>query len=1091
MQGSGGLLGHVSDYPVQLDKVQAPPLRDETLARDRLLDWLQVKVHRRVVLVLAEAGYGKTTLLADFTRRTHVRVCWYRLDRGDRDWLGFIAHLVSAFRIRDPEFAPATQSLIREASAANPSRDGVIDTFIRELATLPAEPAALILDDFHLVDDSQDVRAIVRELLARAPERLSIVLVGRTTPSLPLARLRARGELAELRTADLRFAPEETERLFRETYALNLEPSVVAELSRRTEGWVASLQLVRAAIRDRNQTEIRAFVRSLSGAEGDLYDYLAEEVVGELASDLQQFLMRTSLLEIVEPRLGSVAAGITPDDTRRSIADGEFLGLFSRTGPGSRDHVRAHPLVRDFLQARLRRSAGADAVIEIHRAVAAAAETTDWRIAGHHYLAAGDLDDARRVLAASIDTILATGAYAAAEELVTALPTADRPDPNVLVVQSRLAQQRGHLHHGREMAEAAHLADPESSAAALNLQAALMNAGDLEGSIRIGNLVERREDWTSAANVAKATRLVVETSVGGSIPEAIQALSQVREQFASLGPSQYAGVAYLSLGYLEYAQGRVDDALASTEQSIHHLAATSASHELVSAHLLRAMTLAHLERLDEARQEVAVAAGRATDGQALEVALESGFMEVLFGDVHSAATRLNPFVEQLSPTKDPDEQALLISALALISEGKLADARSIIDRLSARSYRSTVAMEALRLYVRATCDVLQSQGERVVSSTAARDWARSQGADLWADAAAIVVAASRDEGLGAMSATISRKPTLLTICADVVVSQWDRLSHDEVALTREEARRRPGRWRTALRNGLKAGSAAKRLAVGELLNEIGTLEDVPTLRRLARDLRLAGDARELGRSLARRLGPQVIVEDLGRVQIHIGDRVIDGQSVRRKVLALMCFLLSRPQMSATREEAIEALWPNLDPGTALNSLNQTVYFLRRVFEPSYQDETSPGYLGQDGELIWLDGTLIDSRSRRCRALIRSLRTTDESGAPLELAREYTGRFAIDFLYEDWAADYREALHVAYLRVVEAAIRSDIDSGSFERGVEIAQLASEVEPDSDELQLSLLRLFRLSGSHAAAAEQYEVYSRTQRAMGVEPEPLESL
>src|SRR5262249_21694032 len=84
------------DYPVQLSKVQAPPLRDDTLARDRLLDWLSVKVHSRVVLLTAEAGYGKTTLLADFTRRTRIRVLWYRLDRGDRDWVGFIAHLVAA-----------------------------------------------------------------------------------------------------------------------------------------------------------------------------------------------------------------------------------------------------------------------------------------------------------------------------------------------------------------------------------------------------------------------------------------------------------------------------------------------------------------------------------------------------------------------------------------------------------------------------------------------------------------------------------------------------------------------------------------------------------------------------------------------------------------------------------------------------------------------------------------------------------------------------------------------------------------------------------------------------------------------------------
>ena len=1090
-QGSGGLLGLVSDYPISLDKVQAPPLRDETLARDRLLEWLQVKINRRVVLVLAEAGYGKTTLLADFTRRSRVRIAWYRLDHGDRDWLGFIAHLVAAFRIHEPDFAPATQSLIREAASANPTRDMVLNTFIRELGGLPAEPTVLVFDDFHLVDDSQDARAIVRELLARAPERLSIVLVSRTTPSLPFARLRARAELAELRTADLRFAPEETERLFRDTYLMPLESSVLAELSRRTEGWVASLQLVRAAVRDRNQTEIRAFVRSLSGAEGDLYDYLAEEVVGELAAGLQQFLMRASLLEIIEPHLGSVAAEIPPDAARRAIAEGEILGLFSRTGPSSRDHVRAHPLVRDFLQARLRRSVESDAIVVIHRRVAAAAEATDWRIAGHHYLAAGDLDDARRVLASSIETILATGGYAAAEELVTALPRTDHPDPNVLVVMSRLAQQRGHLRTGREFAEAAHVADPDSPAAALNLQAALMNSGDLEGSLAIAKMVEGRSDWKGAAAIARATRLVVETSVSGLISDAILALGDVLREFADLGNSQYAGVAHLSLGYLQYAQGRTEDVLMSTEASIEHLSATSASHELVSAHLLRAMAAAHAGGLDEGRREAEIGRSRATDGQGLEVALESSFMEVLYGDVHAAEAHLMRFVEVLRADRDPDEQALLILAHIHMAQGRLSEARSIVEGFSYGRHRSTVAMNALRLYTRAKCDFLTGAASATMSAQKARDAALAQGADIWASAASILLAASLGNGFESLEPTLESRPVVLTMSADVIAMEWERLGPNIQELVRGEATKRPERWRSALRLAMESGSVAHRFGLALLLDEVGAAEDIPKLRKLVRDLKLAGQARDLGRGLARRLSTPVVLEDLGRVRVRLGQGVVEGRSIRRKVLALLCYLATRSQMSATREEAIDALWPNLDPTTALNSLNQTVYFLRRVFEPEYQEDTSPGYLGQDGELIWLDTALVASRSQMCRRLIRDLRVASDKEGVLELARQYTSKFAIDFSYEDWASDYRDTLHASYLRVVEAAIRADIDDGEYDHGIEVAQLAADAEPASDDLQLSLVRLFRLSNSYAAAAEQYEVYARSQRDLGVEPEPFDAL
>ncbi|HEY8238352.1 MAG TPA: AAA family ATPase, partial [Candidatus Limnocylindrales bacterium] len=324
---TGGHLG-LSEYPVQISKVQAPPLREETLARDRLLEWLSVKIHRRAVLLIAEAGYGKTTLLADFTRRTRIRVLWFRLDRGDRDWVGFLAYLVAAVRIHVPDFGQATSALLRETATAAPPLETVLDAFLRELGGLTNDPTALVFDDFHLVDDSPDVRHILRELLTRGPERMSFVFASRREPPVRLARLRALGEVAELSTNDLRFDAGETERLFSETYEMPLEPAVLAELSRRTEGWAASLQLVRAALHDRNPGQVRAFISSLSGAEGHLYEYLAEEVVGDLPVDLQQFLMRTSVLDTIDLTLGPVAAEVSLDETRRFIEDGERHGLF-------------------------------------------------------------------------------------------------------------------------------------------------------------------------------------------------------------------------------------------------------------------------------------------------------------------------------------------------------------------------------------------------------------------------------------------------------------------------------------------------------------------------------------------------------------------------------------------------------------------------------------------------------------------------------------------------------------------------------------------------------------------------------------------
>ena len=233
------------------------------------------------------------------------------------------------------------------------------------------------------------------------------------------------------------------------------------------------------------------------------------------------------------------------------------------------------------------------------------------------------------------------------------------------------------------------------------------------------------------------------------------------------------------------------------------------------------------------------------------------------------------------------------------------------------------------------------------------------------------------------------------------------------------------------------------------------------------------------------------VEDQLRITIRIGEIEIAGSQVRRKVLALFCYLLTRPAFSATRDQVLDALWPDLGPEVAVNSLNQTVYFLRRVFEADYREDASPGYLHHETDVIWLDIELVGSRSAdSAQAIVRA--TADPTPERVEaLSEVYRGRFALDFAYEEWAVPYRESLHASYLQVIEAAVRTDIATGHYDRAIRLARRALEVDPDAEQLEVSLLRLYRLTGAHAAAAEQYEHYAAVQRSeLGVEPPPLDA-
>jgi ATP/maltotriose-dependent transcriptional regulator MalT/DNA-binding SARP family transcriptional activator len=1083
----GGNLGDMSEYPVQIGKVQAPILREETLARDRLLEWLSIKIHRRVVLLVAEAGYGKTTLLADFTRRTRVRMLWYRLDRGDRDWVGFLAYLVAAVRVHVPEFGGATRGLLRETATSAPPLDTVLDTFLRELGGVPGEASALVFDDFHLVDDSPEVRHIVRELLNRGPDRMSFVFASRREPPIRLARLRAQGEVAELRTDDLRFDALETERLFRDTYDLPIEPAMLAELGRRTEGWAASLQLVRAALNERDPAQVRAFISSLSGAEGHLYDYLAEEVIGDLPGDLQQFLMRTSLLDTVDLVLGPVAAGLSKNETRAFIEQGERRGLFGSVGSRDRHTVRAHPLVRDFLTSRLSSVVGAIGMATIHSNIAIASEQTDWSISARHYIAADQREEAERVLAHSIEAVLATGAYESAQDIADELGDAGLPGAPGLILRSRIAQQRASVQEALELAEKAWAYEPRSSAALVNLVTARTLAGDLKGALEAGRMLEESAA-IEMARIARVYQRTIETSIAGSLEVAARENAALAVDLRANGAFHYLGVALLNSSSIQLAMGRLEESLSDAEEAIALLQGSGAVNELVAARLARSMSLGSLGRLEEARQEGRLALDAAPRGQLPEVVGDLAEMEAFFGESRRAWELFARIPGEVDPSEDEGAQVLLARVIVRLRDGDFQVAQREWTQIVPNEPHTAPGFEVIRQLVGSYIGVMTGDESAASAMRPGIKLAAAQGASLWCDVGQTLLAlANRNADPSPLVTRVGlARAVVLSMLAEAVLQRLSDLDSEAREAVHAEARRRPARWLESCRRSIRNADPKTYFTTAELLQSIGEREDIPLLAEVDKKSKVR--RHRWGYQLARRLAPRVLVEDLGRVRVIAGERTIEGAEVRRKVLALLCLLLSRQRFAATRDEAIDCLWPDNDPASALNSLNQTVYFLRRIFEPQFVDGTSPGYVGQDSETIWLDAELIDSRSRRCLEIIRAMAGDPTPEGAMALANEYRGPFALDFAYEEWSVPYRDALHASYLRVMERAIRMDLNSGHFTRGTFLAERAAEVDPDAEEIQIALVRLYRHQGAHAAAAEQYAHYARTVRSMGEEPLPI---
>ena len=935
-----------------------------------------------------------------------------------------------------------------------------------------------------------DVQLIVRELVARAPERLTLVFASRRPPGIPIAKLRAVGEVAELTRDDLRFDADETSRLFSETYGRSLEPDVLADVTARTEGWAASLQLVHAALRDRTPVEIRRFVRNLSGGDQELYDYLAEEVVGDLPADLQAFLMRTSILQVVTPELARVVTGLDTSEVARLTGSAERVTLLGRRARGPRTELRYHPLVRGFLEARLSRELGVDAVRDLHRTVAAHAEDHDWRIAAHHHWAAGDRHKAYQIIDTSARSIIGRGEY-----LVAAPFVAEAGDEalraSFLVVLSRRDFKQGDVRQALARAKQAVEIDPESDVALANLASLNLTSGDVAGAIDAATrliAITKDEGWLGIAQTMLA---IIQGSRDGRIPETVERLSELAERQRLDGDTHFEGITYLNLAVTERSMGNATATFKSATKAIDLLESSSAGAEVASARCVRAWALFHTGHPKEARTELVRSLAETNETIRVDALLEIAGMEAFYGDI-AAANECISELHALGHVADwAVRMSLVTSAYLAIRNGRATDAARIASGIAPDELTASSGHKAHVLAVRAHAQVSMGASSTAALALAKRQ-ASHQSAGLWeAYCEALEAARGPVEGFRLFVRQAGRRgPWVLTYIAELVVDRLADLGEVELAMVLDEAALRPERWRPALRSCVDA-SGRSSLVSGRLLEAIGDTEDVLRLRRLAHQHRGMPEA-DLGRSLARRIAPRVFVEDQGRVSIQIGGRSIDGASIRRKVLALLCFLITRPRYSATRDEVMDALWPEFDPADALNSLNQTVYFLRRVFEPAYKEDLSPAYLHHESDLIWLDPELVSSTSGNCLGLIRSMSPEPTPLDVAELSAAYQGPFALDFAYEEWAADYRTSLHASYLQIIEKAVASDTISGHFERGIGLARRALDLTPEADQIELSLLRLYRLNGSHSAAAEQYSHYAATMReTLGVDPPELELL
>jgi LuxR family maltose regulon positive regulatory protein len=578
--------------PLLATKLYVPPIPPALIARPRLIGQLgqhllrEQGFGRKVTLFSAPAGYGKTTLAVDWLRGLEIPFAWLSLDESDNDPARFLSYLVAALRQIDPGVGEALDRLRRSGQPVPP--EALLTVLINDLAAV-AFRFVLALDDYHAIQNAV-VHQQVAFLIERQPPQMHLALLAREDPPLPLARLRARGELADIRQGDLRFTVEEAAAFLSSRAGAELAAEDVGALQHRIEGWAAGLQLAGLLLRE--QDDPRAFIQSFTGSSRYIMDYLVQEVLERQPAHVQEFLLHTAILDrFCAPLCDAVTARV---NSRAVLEALEQASLFVIALDQAREWYRYHRLFADLLRQRLRLRHEPPVEVLHDRA-------RQWfeahgliEEALQHALAAADWPQASRL----ID--LASGSMLMRGEIATLLGWFQRLPDEVIRSQPALCIEyawplllAGQFDEADVLLEAAERGAGEDHALQENLLAAraylTWHRGDIAQAVELSQqALAQSPDMNPILRSVLALNLGMAYWHGGYMSQAEAVLAEAAQAAAQIGNDYALWTARIFQGRTLAVQGRLRQAaqvfMEATRQAEHLMTVCIAYLDLGTLH---------------------------------------------------------------------------------------------------------------------------------------------------------------------------------------------------------------------------------------------------------------------------------------------------------------------------------------------------------------------------------------------------------------------------------------------------------------------------------------------------------------------------
>ena len=1085
-------------YPLILNKVASPQYATPTLRRARLIDWLNEAAGCRAAVIAADAGYGKTTLLWQWEREVDFPCYWYKLDRNDRDWTFHISYLAESIAKRHPGFGRRAHSMLQQMGGPGSSRPGVAAYLLAEMHERLTEPCTFIIDDWQYVNAVTEVRGLWNQILRDAPSTCRFVFASRVKPKLQFARFKTHGGYAEIRTDALRFTETEIEELFRDIYDDPLDPSEVAELERRTEGWAASLQLVEVSLRERTTPEERrSFIQSITAtSDSDLFDFLAEEVLDQQTDETRNLLLSTSILQQMTPEVAERLAGI--HEGRKALDELERRGLF--TNRLDEERFRYHNLFREFLERRLIAERSESEVVGLHIHAASYFETSaQWPEAIHHYLRAGLQRQAARLIAKYGEDVVSEGRLGLVDEWLQQLPEETiRQNARLSLLFGETCGIRGDWDRALESLERARTyfsrkGDRRLEAlACLKLSSVYSNRGEPLLAIEVAEagVALVPEDAVATRLRLEGNIAITRTWLTDSLEAVARECQRVAEEASNRGLEHFAAIGRHNAGAALLRMGKLDAALANLELAAATWASQPTSPFADNSELVE--VLLALGRFDRARHVAGEAIVRTRPWPRPYADALSGHGAALIAD--------GRFEEAIEALKAARSQGASLGGLHTVVRVRVIEALFLSNRLDQIPlYASEIEEKEPDPRHAAEAIASRAIGDHVGTACRGACQERRHGFDMAEAHGEVATVTWGRVKLGVLAlehgGASNRLWAWRAVSAAQTLGLWPSLKYwlrryapyasgalrlpAGAALLAALAVHDPEGWRTAVVDALGNAAGADRQVLLATLSRIANRDTLKALEGLRGE-----DIAVARRQLRHAQAPRLFLRTLGGVALHRASW--EGPPIaidKKRVRLLLGVLAAHYGTSLSRDVATDVMWPDADPLSAVNSLNQTVFQLRRYIDPQYKAGESPEYVISTSDQVSLSTELVQTDLDEIRKLPVRLAGADWASRQ-ETARRAVrlvrGEFLSDLRYEDWASRQQLGVHGEIRARLLPIARSAGLSFNVEVAAQAATSLLHLDPFDEAAILALADCLNQTGKRVAARQVVTTYLQQLQA-----------